>query len=59
MDTYKIDAASRGLFRVTVTASNGDTVVRDGFVSEWAAQKWIEKRQKKNERNQDSRSISE
>jgi hypothetical protein len=46
MDTYKIDPYGRGWFQVTVTAPNGDGRVRNGFVSELAAQKWVYKCQK-------------
>jgi hypothetical protein len=47
MDTYKIDVTSYGLFEVTVTTSDGNTEVRDDFVSESAAQKWVRKHQQK------------
>ena len=49
MDTYKIDLHGRGWFQVTVTAPNGDSRVRHGFVSEWAAQRWVDKCQQKTE----------
>lgn len=55
MDTYKIDVTRYGLFEVTVTTSNGDAQVRDDFVSERAAQKWVTKHQQKNRQNRDSR----
>jgi hypothetical protein len=46
METYQIDPDGSGFFKVTVTTPNGGRWVRDGFVSEWAAQKWVKKCQK-------------
>jgi hypothetical protein len=46
MDTYKIGPHAHGWFQVTVTAPNGDCQVRQGFVSEWAARKWVANYQK-------------
>ena len=58
MDTYKIDVAYQGLFRVIVTDSNGHTTIRDRFVSELAAQKWVKKRQMLDAHSQDGRPFS-
>lgn len=46
MDTYKIDPHAHGWFQVTISAPNGKSWVRHPFASEWAAQKWVDKRQK-------------
>ncbi len=47
MDTYEIRPERLGFFEVIVTAPNGASWVRAGFVSEKAAQKWVEKYQKR------------
>ena len=46
MDTYKIDPHAHGWFQVTVTAPDGKSWVRHPFASEWAAKKWVDKRQR-------------
>ena len=45
MDTYEISpyGAGAGWFQVTVTAPSGKSRIRNGFVSELAAQKWVNK----------------
>jgi hypothetical protein len=43
MNTYQIDPDRAGWFRVTVIAPNGKSHIRTGFVSEFAARKWVER----------------
>ena len=43
MNTYQIEPYGGGWFRVTFTTPKGGHYNRDGFVSEFAARKWVEK----------------
>ena len=46
MDTYEISPYGAGWFQVTVIAPSGNSRIRRGFVSELAAQKWVDKSRK-------------
>ena len=46
MDTYEISPHGAGWFQVTVIAPSGNSRIRRGFVSELAAQKWVDKSRK-------------
>ena len=43
MDTYKIEEPYVGWFQVAITDPDGKRAERGGFVSEKAAQKWVDR----------------
>jgi hypothetical protein len=43
MDIYEIEPSGKGWFQVLVTAPNNTSWMKGGFVSEVAAQRWINK----------------
>ena len=50
MNTHQIEPDGAGWFRVTFIAPNGKSHIRTGFVSELAAQKWVDKCRKEEAR---------
>jgi hypothetical protein len=43
MDTYEIGTYGAGWFQVIITTRNGDRLIKDGFVSKPAAQRWADR----------------
>jgi hypothetical protein len=52
MNTHQIEPDGAGWFRVTVIDPNGKSHIRTGFVSELAAQKWVDKCRKEEARRE-------
>ena len=44
MNTYTVTSCGNGWFQVTVLSQEGESHIRDGFVSELAARKWVNRR---------------
>ena len=44
MNTYTVTSCGNGWFQVTVLSQEGESHIRNGFVSEFAARKWVNRR---------------